>query len=232
MRLNKTLFLYICLLACACSDKKTTTEESVIVNPPDTMAPVKTSTHQPDSSIKLKDDYNQLTTEELNHVDQTHMDMSYFPSNYAADMAYKRSPKLKIRLTYSRPQKKGRPVIFGNPDIVPMGVLWRLGANESTEIEFLTPVEIGGKRVKPGRYTVYAIPYPEKWTFIVNSDLFTWGDFNYDPKKDLVRTDIPVSTLTRIQETFLVYFQKTGQGCNMIMAWDNVQATLPIKMQE
>jgi hypothetical protein len=37
------------------------------------------------------------------------------------------------RLIYSRPTKNGR-VIFG--DLLEYGKVWRLGANEATEIEF------------------------------------------------------------------------------------------------
>jgi hypothetical protein len=233
MTLLRNPLVYLLLLIVSCSDKKNDDEKTVVVMPaPDTMSPVKMSDHKPDSTIGLKDDYYQLTPEELEREDQTHLDISYFPSNYASDIAFKKASKLKIRIIYSRPHKRGRPQIFGNEKIVPYGILWRLGANESSEIEFLTPVEIGGKKLKPGRYSIYAIPYPEKWTFIVNSNLYTWGDFNYDSKKDLVRTDILVGTPPRLLETFLIYFQKTATGANMIMAWDNVQATLPVKIAD
>ena len=61
--------------------------------------------------------------------------------------------------------------------------VWRLGANEATEIEFYKDVKIGGKKVPKGRYTLYAIVSENVWTMILNKDTDTWGAFKYDSKK-------------------------------------------------
>jgi hypothetical protein len=45
--------------------------------------------------------------------------------------------------------------VFG--ELVEYGKVWRLGANEATEIEFYKDVKVGGKKVPKGRYTLYAI---------------------------------------------------------------------------
>jgi len=89
------------------------------------------------------------------------------------------------RIFYSRPQKQGRK-IFG--ELVEYGQVWRLGANEATEIEFYKDVKIAGKKVPKGRYTLYAIVNENSWTMIINKETDTWGAFKYDPKKDLLRT--------------------------------------------
>ena len=73
---------------------------------------------------------------------------------------------LSVSISYSRPSVRGR-LIFGSKEqgaLQPYGEYWRLGANEATEIEFFKDVEINRKKIKKGRYTVYAIPYADKWT--------------------------------------------------------------------
>ncbi|GAC1420997.1 MAG: hypothetical protein NVSMB67_14760 [Flavisolibacter sp.] len=135
---------------------------------------------------------------------------------------------LMARIIYSRPQKNNR-VIFG--DLIEYGKVWRLGANESTEIEFFKDASIGGKKINKGRYTLYAIPNSDRWTIILNKDTYTWGAFIYDSKKDILRVDEPVQqTLTTI-ETFTMHFDKTNLGANLIMAWDGVNVVLPITIK-
>src|SRR5580698_9047278 len=59
------------------------------------------------------------------------------------------SEPLIARVVYSRPQKRGRK-LFG--DLVAYGQVWRLGANEATEIEFFRDIKIDNKVIKKGRY--------------------------------------------------------------------------------
>src|SRR5689334_17635528 len=74
-------------------------------------------------------------------VDKSPMDMSYYPNGYPVlKIQDKLTEPLVARVIFSRPQKNGRP-IFG--ELLEYGQVWRLGANEATEIEFFTPVKIG-----------------------------------------------------------------------------------------
>ena len=101
-------------------------------------------------------------------VDKSPMDMSYYPNGYPVlKIQDKITGPLVARVIYSRPQKNGR-VIFG--ELMEYGKVWRLGANEATEIEFYREVKINNKKVKKGRYTMYAIPYADIWTFIINKE--------------------------------------------------------------
>ena len=167
----------------------------------------------------------QTTTSTLPPLDVSPMDMSYFPSNYPIlKIQDKATDPLMIRVIYSRPQLNGRK-IFG--DLQPYGKVWRLGANEATEIEFFADVKINGKKVKKGRYTLYAIPYPEKWTLIVNKETDTWGSFRYDSTKDVVRIDLPVRK-NEITQVMTIVFTKSPTGAIMDMYWEDVKVSLPI----
>lgn len=154
------------------------------------------------------------------------MEMSYWPANYPLlkiDGKIKDDPT--ARVIYCRPQKKGR-VTFGG--IVKYNETWRLGANEATEIEFYKPVTIAGTAVSQGRYTLYCIPNETKWTIILNKDNYTWGSYGYDAKKDVLRTDIPVTKNDKVIEALTIYFEDLQQGANLIMLWDDVKTSLPI----
>jgi len=80
------------------------------------------------------------------------MDMSYYPNGYPVlKIQDKITEPLIARVIYSRPQKNGR-VIFG--ELLEYGKVWRLGANEATEIEFFKDVKNNNKKKKKGRYTM------------------------------------------------------------------------------
>jgi Protein of unknown function (DUF2911) len=159
-------------------------------------------------------------------LDKSPMDVSYYPANFPIlKIQNKAAEPLMARVIYSRPQKNGR-VVFG--ELVEYGKVWRLGANEATEIELYKDVKIDNKLLKKGRYTIYAIPNPDKWTLIFNKETDIWGAFQYDEKKDVLRTDIKPEIQQDPVEVFTLVFDKTESGANMIMAWDDVKATLPI----
>jgi hypothetical protein len=162
-------------------------------------------------------------------VDKSPMDMCYYPGNYPVlKIQDKVTEPLVARVIYSRPQKNGR-LIFG--ELVEYGKVWRLGANEATEIEFFRSVKIGDKKVEKGRYTLYAIPTEENWTMILNKDNDTWGAFKYDEQKDVLRITVPVQKLNEGVEAMAMIFEKSESGCNLIIAWDNIKASLPISLK-
>jgi hypothetical protein len=161
-------------------------------------------------------------------VDKSPMDMSYYPVNYPVlKIQDKMTEPLVARVVYSRPRKEGR-TIFGG--LVEYGKLWRLGANEATEIEFFQKVNIGDKKIPKGRYTLYAIVNENTWTFILNKETDTWGSFKYNAEKDVARADVPVEKLNEPLDSFGIVFEKTNNHINLVVAWENVKVALPITL--
>jgi hypothetical protein len=161
-------------------------------------------------------------------MDKSPMDMSYYPNNYPIlKIQDKITEPATARVVYSRPQKNGRNV-FG--ELVEYGKVWRLGANEATEIEFYRDVAINDKPVPKGRYTLYCIPTTDTWTIIINKDTDVWGAFKYDSNKDLLRVNVPVQKLSDPLEVFSIVFEKDGAGFDFKAAWDNVMISLPISI--
>jgi hypothetical protein len=159
-------------------------------------------------------------------IDKSPMDMVYYPANFPIlKIQDKVTEPVLARVIYSRPQKNGRTV-FG--ELIEFGMIWRLGANEATELELYKDAKIGSTKVKKGRYTLYAIPQLDKWTLILNRDTDTWGAFKYDSKKDVVRIDVKIEKQTESTESFTMFFEKQGTAINLNIFWDNYKAVLPI----
>lgn len=156
-------------------------------------------------------------------VDISPMDIAYFPQDYPMQkMEGKARPDPVARLIYSRPHRQGRR-IFGS--LLRYGSPWRLGANEATEIEFFRPVTIQGKQVAKGRYLLYCIPQPDKWTLVFNTNRYAWG-LNARSEYDVYRFNIPVLATDQPLEYFSAVFRPSGDSAMLIMAWDNVEARL------
>lgn len=159
-------------------------------------------------------------------LDKSPLDISYCPNNFTQlKVQSKVTEPLIARVIYSRPQKNGR-VIFGG--LLDYNNVWRIGANEATEIEFFRPVVFGKTKVSKGRYSIFCIPKETEWTLILSKDLYTWGAFSYDAKKDVARVTVPVQKLHTPVELFTIFFDKNNKGFNLNAMWDDAKVSVPI----
>jgi len=166
-----------------------------------------------------------LAQQQPTELDKSPMDISYSPPNYPIlKMNGKVTGQPVARIIYSRPQKAGR-TIFGG--VVTYNQIWRLGANEATEIEFFKNVKINGKSLPKGRYTLYAICAESKWTIIFNTEKDIWG-LAYNEKKDALRIDVQVKNTDTTVEALTMFFEDIKEGAALNILWDNVKVVLPI----
>jgi Protein of unknown function (DUF2911) len=180
--------------------------------------------------VLVRRDSNLLKNDSVNPyapVDVSPMDMSYFPADYPVQkMSGKVTGPPVARVIYSRPHRQGRR-IFGA--LLKYGEPWRLGANEATEIEFFTPVSIQDKKIPPGKYVIYTIPYQDQWTIVLNKNLNSWG-LTPHPKDDVFKFSIPIQITNQPIEYFSMVFQnRNSDDADLVMAWDTVVARLPIQ---
>lgn len=69
---------------------------------------------------------------------------------------------------------------------------WRAGANENTTITFSHDVKVEGKDVKAGTYGLFLkIEKEGPWMWILSRNSSGWGSFQYDPKYDALRAEVP-----------------------------------------
>jgi len=158
-----------------------------------------------------------ISAQKFSGLDKSPMDMTAYPSSYkVADKA--------VRVTYSRPQLKGRSV----SELAPAGEVWRTGANEAAEITFYKNAKVGGVDVKAGTYSLFAIPGDGEWTIVLNNNLNQWGAYSYNKKDDVARAQAKTSTDAESLDAFSVAFKEVEGGTHLVMGWGTVRVSLPI----
>jgi hypothetical protein len=130
-----------------------------------------------------------------------------------------------IKTDYSSPRVKGRKIFGG---LVPYGEVWRTGANEATTFVTDTTVNVGGKDVSAGSYTLFTIPNADKWTLIISKKTGEWGIPYPGEGDDFARVDMKVSQLSSPVENFTIAFDQTGTSCGMHLDWDTTRAAVDI----
>lgn len=135
---------------------------------------------------------------------------------------------VNVKVTYSKPGKKGRHIFGREQDkaLLPYGKVWRTGANEATIIEIGQGVSLAGQPVKPGSYSLYSIPDQGSWKIILNSDVGQWGT-EYNDGKNVLTVEVPIRVKPSVQELFTIYFEDVPNGSNMILSWDQTEAIVP-----
>ena len=130
-----------------------------------------------------------------------------------------------INVNYSSPRMRGRK-IFG--DVVPFGEEWRVGADDATMFFTSVDVTVGGKNVPAGRYTLFALPTPAKWTLIVSKKFGEWGIPYPGEQFDFARMEMKVSKLPVPLENFTISFDQSATTCTMRLDWETTRASIEI----
>ncbi|CAL2113470.1 conserved exported protein of unknown function [Tenacibaculum sp. 190130A14a] len=161
---------------------------------------------------------NETTAQNFSGLDKSPMDAASYPSNWRV------SDKL-VKVTYSRPQLKGRSLT----QLAPKGKVWRTGANEAAEITFYKDVTFGDKKVKAGTYSLFTIPGDDKWTVVLNTAKNVWGSYFYKQKEDVARVIAKVSKAKKTLEAFSITFSGQGEEATMYLGWGDVVISVPVK---
>ncbi len=173
-----------------------------------------------------------LVGQDFPDMDKSPMDMAYYPQraafrNFADTEEEKMANQPVMRVTYSRPQKNDRNV-FG--ELLEYGEMWRVGANETTEIMFLRNVRIGEQVVPAGRYGVFAMVNEGEWTVHFSTDLDGWGQYTYKPAETgVAMITVPTESTESTVEALSILFDEADDGAHMIIAWDDTMVRVPIQ---
>lgn len=135
----------------------------------------------------------------------------------------------KIELTYSRPNIKGRAMLKEKSELVPLGEIWRTGANAATKLYFSDKVMMGGKLLDTGSYVLYTVPGKENWEIIMNKGINNWGTDGYKESEDIVRFRVKSMKMAASVETFTMQFAKIQpESCELHIMWGNIAVAVPI----
>ncbi len=128
--------------------------------------------------------------------------------------SYIKADESYVRVVYSQPHLKGREMLGGK---IKYGNVWRLGANEATEIFLTKDIQIQGKTLEAGTYSLFAIPEADKWTLIFNKGMGQWGAYTYKKKEDVLRVEADVKEAPKSFEAFSIWFDDKNPSLNF--AW-------------
>jgi hypothetical protein len=130
-----------------------------------------------------------------------------------------------VHVDYSSPRMRGRKIFGG---LVPYGEPWRAGANEATTFVIDGDVNVGGKIVPAGSYTLFALPKADSWTLIISKQTGEWGIPYPGEEYDFARVAMKVSKLPSPVENFTIVFDQSGGTCAMHLDWETTRASVEI----
>jgi hypothetical protein len=131
-----------------------------------------------------------------------------------------------VKMDYSSPRAKGRKIYGG---LVPYGQVWRTGANDATTFVADTGLNVGGKDVAAGGYTIFTVPEQDKWTLVISKKTGEWGTDYPGEKEDLSRVPMKVSKTGSPVENFTISFDEKGSSCTMNLDWESTRASVDIE---
>ncbi|TCK84741.1 DUF2911 domain-containing protein [Albibacterium bauzanense] len=133
-----------------------------------------------------------------------------------------------VTITYSSPAVKGREIFGG---LVPYDKVWRAGANQATILETTAPIQVEGKNLPAGKYTLFMLPTANNgWTVILNSETGQWGiqrtgEANLDRSKDVLTASVKPAKSSTMHERLVYEFNTNGFS----LSWDNL--TIPVSVK-
>ena len=142
----------------------------------------------------------------------------------------------RITITYGRPYtiKPGTTrvrEIWGG--LVPYGEPWRMGADEATSLITQEPIELGGKTIPAGAYTLYMLPEENGPSQLaISTDIGKWG-IPVDTSHDLARVDLKKETLDKPVDQFTMAIARPPSGGGVLkMMWEKTEFSVPFSVKK
>ena len=156
----------------------------------------------------------------------------------------------KVSVDYGRPALKGRSL----DDLMkqlPADRIWRAGENQVTTLTAEGPIDLGGKTVAAGKYSVFVhAGEANAWDLILNKDpgvplgrIYSQAADNMknEPWPNLVggykgieaseaaRAPMTAAKAAAPADVFTITLTPAGQGADLTMAWGNQAWTAALK---
>jgi hypothetical protein len=141
----------------------------------------------------------------------------------------------RVTVTYGRPFTKNPRTgevrkIWGG--LVPYGEPWRMGADEATLLLTQKPIELGGKTIPAGAYTLYMVPNENGTSQLaISTRLGGWG-VPVDTGHDLARVDLQKEALDKPVDQFTMAIEKGSSGGTLKLMWENTRFSVPFTIQK
>jgi tetratricopeptide (TPR) repeat protein len=134
-----------------------------------------------------------------------------------------------ITIDYHRPLVNGRKIWGG---LIPLGEVWRAGANQNTTIEFSEPVSIEGKPLAKGIYGLHMIPTADSWTVIFSKMSSAWGSYTYKQEEDALRVTVKPRP-TEMEEALEYEFEDLKpDSATITMKWEKLAVPFKVAIND
>ncbi len=130
-----------------------------------------------------------------------------------------------IKITYHRPLVNGRKIWGG---LVPLGEVWRAGANENTVIEISDPITVEGQALPKGTYGLHMIPTADTWTVIFSKMATAWGSYTYNQAEDALRVTVKSRPIEMEEALEYEFEDLKPDSATITMKWEKL--AVPFKV--
>lgn len=135
-----------------------------------------------------------------------------------------------VTVEYSRPSMRGR-TIFATDGLVPLGQVWRTGANGATKITFGDDIELGGEMVDAGSYAILTVPGADVWKIsLYPYEARSWS--SYKDAEAAYAFSATAKSISAAVETFTISIDNlTKASADLNLSWENTMVTIPMAME-
>jgi hypothetical protein len=133
----------------------------------------------------------------------------------------------ELTVTYSRPVARGRK-LFGA--LVPYDQVWNPGADQATAIAITRDIQVNGRPLPAGKYSLWAIPRQESWTIIFNSRADVYHTPDPGESTDVLRIDVRPETGPHMETLSFSFPIVEGKDVVMHLHWGDTVVPLSIRV--
>lgn len=139
----------------------------------------------------------------------------------------------QISVTYGRPYTKDpksgeKRKIWGG--LVPFDKVWRLGADEATQLTTQQPIDLGGQRIPAGTYSLFMLPRGDNGASLIVNKQTGQSGTKYDQAQDLVRVEMKRDAIGVPVDQLTISIDKdpSGSGGKLRVTWEGAEYSVPI----
>jgi len=135
----------------------------------------------------------------------------------------------QVTIEYSRPAMRGRSIMG---ELVPMGELWRAGANKNSLITFSDAVKVGGIDLDAGTYSIFIRPGESMWEVFFYTEIENSGlPAKWNPDSIAATVEVESKKLSESIESFTIALENlNNNGATINFKWENTQASILLEV--
>jgi hypothetical protein len=135
-----------------------------------------------------------------------------------------------ISLNYARPRLRGRAQVFGTKT-VRWDEVWTPGANWATILETSKPIELGGRPVPKGKYSVWLVVRQSgPWTLVLDPDHHRYHMEPPDSNATQIRIPVSPAPAPRTEVLTWSFPDIRVSGGTLAMQWAETVVTTDLKV--